>query len=120
MPLHFLCLAALAIDGDTLHCANVRAANGDVRLARIDAPEMTGHCRKGRHCAPGDPFASRRSLQALLTKPVTCIQVDASPFWSGFQAYDRYGRLVARCIANGSDLGKSQLAAGMAIRWPHN
>src|ERR1700712_1173347 len=46
------------VDGDTLRCGNER-----VRLLGIDAPELPGHCRIGRACAPGDPYASTASLQ---------------------------------------------------------
>lgn len=92
MPLGFLCLAALAIDGDTLRCGGV----GLVRLARIDAPEMAGHCRRGRQCAPGDPVAAKAALSAMLVGPVRCKHVDAVPGWRGFEPRERYGRIVAR------------------------
>ncbi|MDE8654727.1 thermonuclease family protein, partial [Novosphingobium album (ex Liu et al. 2023)] len=92
MPLTFLCLAAIAIDGDTLRCANIADANGRVRLAAIDAAELPGHCRRGRDCAPGDPGLARSALAELLVGPVRCVQVDASPFEPGFQERDRYGR----------------------------
>ena len=118
MPLTFLCIAALAIDGDTLRCANVTAARGHVRLARIDAPELPGHCRRGRHCAPGDPFAAKVALQAMLVGPARCRQVDASPSWRGFQPVDRYGRMVVRCSVNGRDLGMAMFRAGLAVQWP--
>lgn len=115
----FLCAAALAIDGDTLRCRGV----GDVRLARIDAPELSDHCRDGRKdsgrpCAPGDPLAAQAALHRLTRTPVTCEQVDANPWWRGFQERDRYGRIVARCSAGGRDLGEAQLAGGFAVRWP--
>ena len=112
MPLTFLCALAVAIDGDTLRCANVEAANGRVRLARIDAAELR---------APGGEQA-RRALQAMIEaageEPVTCRQVDADPRIAGFQAHDRYGRVVARCSASGGDFGTALLRAGLAKRWP--
>ena len=40
MSMVFACAMAVAVDGDTLRCANIEDANGRVRLARIDAPEM--------------------------------------------------------------------------------
>lgn len=120
MPLTFLCAAALAIDGDTLKCRNVEGAGGRVRLAAIDAPELPGHCRQGRHCAPGDPFKARDLLARLVRKgPVRCTVVDASPAWPGFQDHDRYGRRVARCEADGVDLSDAMLQSGLAVRWPH-
>lgn len=40
-------------DGDTIRCGAER-----IRLLGIDAPELPGHCRSGRACAPGDPYGS--------------------------------------------------------------
>ncbi len=114
MPLTFLCLAAIAIDGDTLRCRE----QGRVRLAAIDAAELPGHCRAGRDCAPGDPFAARGALAAMLRGPVRCQQVDASPGRAGFQPRDPYGRIVARCSVGGVDLGEAMLRGGWAVRWP--
>jgi endonuclease YncB( thermonuclease family) len=108
VSLIFLCLAAAAVDGDTLRCANVAEANGRVRLARIDAPEMA---------TPEGPPA-KAALAAMLTGAVRCEQVDASPDWRGFQAHDRYGRIVARCSVEGRDLGAAMLRAGQAVKWP--
>lgn len=112
----FLCLAAFAIDGDTLRCEGLP----HVRLARIDAPELADHCRPGRRCAPGEPIAARAALAAMLTGPVRCKPVDAVPWWRGFQPRDRYGRIVARCKAGGRDLGKAMLRGGWAVPWPAN
>ncbi len=54
----FICASPIAIDGDTLRCA----AGPRVRLAGIDAPEIPGHCRRGRKCTPGDPAASTQRV----------------------------------------------------------
>ncbi|WP_408591197.1 thermonuclease family protein [Novosphingobium sp.] len=113
MPLAFLCAMAVAIDGDTLRCRGLDR----VRLARIDAPELPGHCRPGRRCAPGDPFAARAALQQLLAPPVRCTQVDALVDTGRAPRRDRYGRIVARCVSGGRDLGKVMLARGLAVRW---
>ncbi|WP_337846878.1 thermonuclease family protein [Sphingomonas sp.] len=114
MSLTFICLAAMAIDGDTLRCRDI----GRVRIARIDAPELRG-CRKGRRCAPGDPRASRDNLTKMIAgRRVVCREVDASPQRAGYQARDPYGRPVAVCEAGGRDLGREQLRGGFAIRWP--
>lgn len=118
MPLTFLCLAAVTIDGDTIRCANIAAAGGRVRLAGIDAPELPGHCAPGRRCASGDGYAAKAALAKMLKGRVTCEQADTSPDRPGFQQYDRYGRIVARCRAGGRDLGEAMLAAGHAARWP--
>jgi endonuclease YncB( thermonuclease family) len=50
--------------------------------------------------------------------PVQCRQVDASPTWRGFQAVDRYGRMVVRCSVIGRNLGDAMLRAGLAVRSP--
>ncbi|WP_439539489.1 thermonuclease family protein [Sphingomonas sp.] len=113
MTLTFLCIAAIAIDGDTLRCSGV----GRVRLARIDAPELHG-CPPRRRCAPGDARASQDNLARLIaTGPVRCRVVDANPFQKGFQRTDRYGRPVARCSAGGADLGDAQIKDGFAQPW---
>lgn len=96
------CASPVAIDGDTLRCAS----GEHVRLLSIDAPEMPGHCRRGRRCTPGDPFASQRSLARLIERGrVTC-----SP-----AGRDAYGRVLARCQAGGVDLSCAQVAGGFAV-----
>lgn len=97
----FACLELEIIDGDTLRCDG-----RSIRLASIDAPEMPGHCRRGRTCVDGDPFASKANLEQLTqTGTVECRQIDT----------DRYNRIVARCSANGRDLSCAQVAMGFAI-----
>lgn len=113
MSLLFACALAVAIDGDTLRCKGL----GRVRLARIDAPELPGHCHRGRHCAPGDPVAARAGLAAMLTDDVQCEQVDALSENAKVVRRDRWGRIVARCRAGGRDLGEALIARGLAVRW---
>ncbi|GAM00540.1 thermonuclease family protein [Sphingomonas parapaucimobilis] len=88
-----------AIDGDTLRCGRER-----IRLIGIDAPEMPGHCRPGRLCAVGDPFASRDSLANALFAPIVIERVGR----------DRYGRTLAFVSAGGEDLSCVQLRRGQA------
>lgn len=104
----FICAMALAIDGDTLRCANVAQAEGRVRLARIDAPERS---------EPTGPRATT-ALRTMLSGPVTCRHVDADPRFHGFQALDRYGRIVAFCSVAGRDLSQAMLSSGNAQPWP--
>ena len=118
LELVFICIGAVAVDGDTLRCRYRAEAGGRVRLAGIDAPEMPGHCRAPRNCAPGDPIAAKAKLAQLITGEVRCKVVDASPFKRGFQQRDGYGRPVARCRVGGVDLGAAMLAAGLVVRWP--
>lgn len=109
MSLLFACLAAVAVDGDTLRCQNVADANGRVRLARIDTPE------RGE---PGFDEATQALAQLIDGEDVTCELVDADPRIAGFQSRDRFGRPVARCSAGSVDLGETMLARSLAKRWP--
>lgn len=109
MSLIFACLAAVAVDGDTIRCRNVPDAGGRVRIARIDAPE------RGQE---GAGEATAAMVRLIDGRAVICELVDADPRQAGFQERDRFGRRVARCSADGVDLGAAQLAAGHAVRWP--
>lgn len=103
------CASPEVIDGDTIKCG-AGADRFSVRLIGIDAPELPGHCRKGRICAPGDPRASRAALASWLgTRGVR---------WQSFGT-DRYGRslgIVRR--RDGENASCGQLAAGQAIFKP--
>jgi endonuclease YncB( thermonuclease family) len=112
-PAAIACPSPQVVDGDTIDCGRVR-----VRLARIDAPELPGHCARNRRCAPGDGKASKLALEHLVKgQTLICQPVPASP--RGGSASDRYGRTVARCRLNGRDIGQAMIAGGWAIRWPH-
>lgn len=96
------CSAPVAVDGDTLRCADI----GLVRLLSIDAPELAGHCRKGRRCVRGDGLAAKRRLADLVRgQRVACIS----------DGRDRYGRLLARCEAGGIDLSCAMVQSRLAI-----
>jgi endonuclease YncB( thermonuclease family) len=96
------CTDPRVVDGDTLRCGATR-----IRLQGIDAPELPGHCARGRACTPGDPFASTDNLRALVSGvAMVCRQTDT----------DRYGRTVARCSVRGRDLSCAQIAGGFAVR----
>lgn len=103
-----IALACLPIvtDGDTFRCAGER-----IRLIAIDAPELRGHCRRGRQCAPGDARRSKWSLaRALQRRPLVIRRFGR----------DHYGRTIAAVEGGGHDLSCHQLRAGMAIyvrRW---
>lgn len=97
----FDCSSVNVLDGDTFDCGPTR-----VRLQGIDAPELEGHCRPGRECAPGDPVASTANLQRLVNwTTVQCRKTDT----------DTYGRTVARCTAGQTDLSCAQIEGGYAI-----
>ena len=109
MSLIFACLAAIAIDGDTLKCRNVPEQGGRVRIARIDAPERS---------EPGAETATAALARRIEGRAVRCELVDADPRQRGFQARDRFGRRVARCEAGGVDLGRAMIEGGFAEVWP--
>lgn len=109
----FTCRSPYVVDGDTIRCGDRR-----VRLARVDAPEMPGHCAKHRRCAPGDGKASKAALNRIIAdQTITCQPMPASP--KGGSVYDRWGRMVVRCRVNGRDVGQAMIEGGWAIRWPH-
>jgi len=96
------CVSPTVVDGDTLRCGSTR-----IRLSSIDAPELPGHCRPGRECTPGDPYVSSGNLRSLVSgQAVECRQVDT----------DHYGRVVARCSAQGRDLSCAQVKGGFAVK----
>lgn len=98
----FACQSTDVIDGDTFKCDSVT-----IRMTGIDAPELPGHCRPGRECTPGDPYASTENLRRLLAAgPVQCRKTDK----------DTYGRTVARCEAGEADLSCKQIEGGFAVR----
>jgi len=104
MPVLLAC-ALIAIDGDTLRCGRER-----IRLIAIDAPELPGHCRRGRSCAPGDPKASQRSLALVARGRARIDRIGR----------DRYGRTLATVRVDGVDLSCHQLRTGQALyrkRW---
>ena len=97
----FTCSSVHVTDGDSLRCDGRR-----IRLASIDAPEMPGHCRRGRTCTPGDPHASKTNLEQLTRRTnVQCRQTDV----------DHYQRIIAFCEADGVDLSCAQVGGGFAV-----
>ena len=97
-----------AVDGDTLTCLDQRNRRVHIRLSAIDAPELPGHCRKGRVCAPGDPFASKANLAAMIRGRIVRYEI---------LSLDRYGRVVALPRAGRKHLACEQLRLGHAIYW---
>jgi micrococcal nuclease len=102
----FACTSPQVTDGDTIKCSSQR-----IRLLGIDAPEMPGHCRRGRKCVKGDPFASKRSLARGLAQGRVRVQPVST---------DRYGRTIAVVRAGGVNMSCWQLehrAARYVARW---
>jgi len=92
-----------AVDGDTL-----RAGRERIRLLGIDAPELPGHCRRGRACVSGDPVAAKISLATTLHGPIRIRRL----------GHDVYGRTLALVEADGRDIACAQIAAGHAAYRP--
>jgi endonuclease YncB( thermonuclease family) len=90
-------------DGDTVRCGGER-----IRLLGIDAPELPGHCRPGRDCAPGDPYASTSNLSDALSGTIRITRVGE----------DHYGRTLATMAGSEGDLSCWQLKHGQAIYKP--
>jgi endonuclease YncB( thermonuclease family) len=90
-------------DGDTIRCGIER-----IRLLAIDAPELPGHCRTGRDCAPGDPYASSDSLGAGL---IGTIRIERF-------GTDRYGRTLGSLSGDKGNLSCWQLDRRQAIYKP--
>lgn len=94
---------ASVTDGDTIRIGSER-----IRLHGIDAPERDQACfdgtgrpwRCGRHAS--------RELQTLIGgQSVSCHQEDV----------DRYGRIVARCLAGGRDMAEQLVLQGLALAY---
>jgi endonuclease YncB( thermonuclease family) len=100
----FACTVTSVTDGDTFRCSNgVR-----VRLSSIDTPEMPGSCRRGRKCAPGNPFAARAALSRMIAgQRLRCEPVGRS-----------YDRVVAWCSVGSQDLSCAMLRNGHAVKLP--
>ena len=86
------------IDGDTVHVLLADGASLTVRLVGIDTPER------------GEPFSTQATRSArvlLLTKRVQLQGTDV----------DRYGRLVARVLADGVDASLQLVRDGLACHY---
>lgn len=108
-----VCQSPRAVDGDTLRCANLPAS---VRLLAIDAPELPGHCRKGRACAPGDPHASREALAVLLRRGRITLELVGTDRWGRNLAVARSTWLAMPLkVRRSVNLSCAQLAARHAV-----
>lgn len=95
------CSNPYVIDGDTIDCAQTR-----IRLTGIDAPEMPGHCNRGRKCTAGDPHAAKNHLVSLVQGSVSCTSM----------ARDKYGRTIARCTTiDNTDISCEMVRSGHAV-----
>jgi endonuclease YncB( thermonuclease family) len=95
---------ASIIDGDTLEIHGTR-----IRLWGIDAPESSQLCR-GEDSLPYRCGArAANDLDAFIARrPVSCTPI----------SLDQYGRTVATCSVNDTDLGNWLVRSGLALDWP--
>ena len=92
---------ALAADGDSLRMGAER-----VRLIGIDAPELDQVCwREDGSEWPCGRAARDRLAAALIAAVVACMPTGV----------DKYGRTLARCDADGKDLGATMVREGFAV-----
>lgn len=88
------------VDGDTLWWHGEK-----IRIAEIDAPELTGRCAAERRRAR----AARDRLVALLDGHKLVIRRTGT---------DRFGRTLAQITSSGTSIGEQLLREGHATRWP--
>jgi endonuclease YncB( thermonuclease family) len=92
------------IDGDTIEIHGQR-----IRLWGIDAPESAQLCRGSDselfRCGAA---AANGLFDYIAGRVVTCLP----------RATDRYQRVVATCLADGVDLARWLVGAGLALDWP--
>lgn len=94
-------LSCTVTDGDTIRCGDER-----VRLTGIDAPELSGHCRKGRQCAPGNGVESKANLVRVIGQRKVSVERMGT---------DRYGRTLAAVYLDGQNVACAQLRDDQAI-----
>ena len=94
---------ATALDGDTIAINNQR-----IRLHGVDAFEAEQNCQGGTGQEWGCGGVATRSLQeAVLGRTTICFPKDR----------DAYGRIVAICRTEGTDLSALQAIRGLAIAY---
>lgn len=89
-------------DGDSITLGTER-----IRLRGIDAPEFVQTCRKDGADYPCGRRARESLVKLIGGRPVSC---------AGWER-DKYDRLLATCMADGSDLNRGQVEAGWALAY---
>jgi len=91
------------IDGDTLVWKGRR-----IRLHGMDAPEIDQTCRDADGSIYMCGWRARRHLKELVAgRPVFCDRVTT----------DRYGREIAVCLVDGTDIGERMVRDGWAVAY---
>ena len=92
------------VDGDSLRSGPLK-----IRVYGIDAPERKQRCKTGAGKDWDCGVAATRAMQAIIrgSPELHCSLVDV----------DRYGRLIMRCLAGGTDIGKALVEQGLAMAY---
>ncbi|PYG27759.1 thermonuclease family protein [Pelagimonas varians] len=91
------------VDADT-----IKVHGQSIRLHAIDAPEVKQHCG-----GPGQPvwacgiWVKTRAQELFEGQFAQCEALET----------DRYGRMVARCLVNGQDMGQVLVSQGLAFAY---
>jgi endonuclease YncB( thermonuclease family) len=95
--------AATAVDGDSLRVAGV-----SIRLEGVDAPELQQLCEAagGQSYPCGD--GARRELARVVNGTTVVCRIVGE---------DKYRRSLARCEADGEDIGASLVRKGYAVAY---
>ena len=94
---------AQIIDGDTLSLSGQK-----IRLYGIDAPEMAQKCLDANHQRYACGQRAKAALQAL---------VDQQPIRCHNKAKDKYGRVVAICLAGSTEINRWMVRHGHAVAY---
>jgi micrococcal nuclease len=99
------CLNPPVHDGDSLRCQGQK-----VRIAVVDAPEIRGSysCSDARRARAWCDFAAGERARLLVVSMTKGREVRCTVAGPG-----RYGRVDARCVADGRDIGRALLKAGL-------
>ncbi|MFN4143808.1 thermonuclease family protein [Aestuariivirga sp.] len=92
-----------AVDGDSL-----RRDGQDYRLHAIDAPELDQHCKR----ATGEDYACGREARQALRGLTEARTLDCRILET-----DRYGRLVAECLAGDLSINREMVRMGWALAY---
>lgn len=93
---------AKVIDGDTIYIGEHK-----IRLSGFDAPETDQTCQADNQTYNCGAVATQGLAQLTVGQTVLCQTSDK----------DRYGRWIATCLVNGTDLGAWMVGKGLAVAY---
>ena len=94
--------AAQVLDGDSLVLVNRR-----VRLAFIDAPELSQTCTRNGVAWQCGHAARMKLIELIAGRPVECRKIETDKYW----------RTIANCFAGSTNLNKEMVRSGFAIAY---